>query len=109
MREPTSGGNAQSIDGRVRDVNDMGRDVFLPRRDRGIKAYAYNEGSGTKLEFERVNGVFELPVELIPYERSTSKSSNTKAYSSLSAIEQIGSLMHKIASAEHPKSGHATL
>ena len=48
--------------------------------DRGIKAYAYHESSGTKLELERVNGVFELPVELVPYSQSTSKNSTGRAY-----------------------------
>ena len=63
----------------VSEMNEMGHDVFFPRSDRGIKAYAYHEGSGTKLELERVNGVFELPVELVPYKRTTSKSNNTRA------------------------------
>ena len=51
----------------VSEMNDMGHDVFFSRNDRGIKAYAYHAGSGTKLELERVNGVFELPVELVSY------------------------------------------
>ena len=51
----------------VSEMNDIGHDVFFTRSDRGIKAYAYHEGSGTKVEVERVNGVFELPVELVPY------------------------------------------
>ena len=38
-----------------------------PRSHRNIKAYAYHKGSGTKLELWRVNEVFELPVELVPY------------------------------------------
>ena len=33
---------------------------FFTRSDRNIKACAYHEGSDTKLELERVNGVFEL-------------------------------------------------
>ena len=44
-------------------MDDMEHDVFFPKSDRHIKAYAYYEGSGTKLELERVNGVFELSVE----------------------------------------------
>ena len=80
----------------VSEMNEMGHDVFFPRSDRGIKAYAYHGGSGTKLELERVNGVFELPVELAPYKRTTSKSSNTGASSSPSAPEQLGSLMKKL-------------
>ena len=59
------------------------------RSDRGIKAYAYHESSGTKLELERVNGVFELPVEFVPYSKSTSKNGTSGSYSSLSALEQI--------------------
>ena len=39
----------------VSEMNDMGPDVFFPRSDRCIKAYAYHESSGTKLELERVN------------------------------------------------------
>ena len=73
----------------VSEMNDMRHDVFFPRSDRGIKAYAHHESSGTKLEFERVNGVFELPVELVPYSQSTSKNSTSGSYSSLSALEQI--------------------
>ena len=87
----------------VSEVNEMGHDVFFPRSDRGIKAYAYHEGSGTKLELETVNGVFELPVELVPYKRTTSKSNNTGASSSPSVPEQLGSLMKKIGKTEHPK------
>ena len=44
----------------VSEMNDMGHDVFFPRCDRGIKAYAYHESSGTKLQLERVNGVFRF-------------------------------------------------
>ena len=75
----------------VSEMNDMGHDVFFPRSDRGIKAYAYHESSGTKLELERVNGVFELPVELVPSKNSTSGS-----YSSLSALEQIEDMMVRV-------------
>ena len=87
----------------VSEMNDMGHDVFFPRSDRGNKAYACHAGSGTKLELERANGVFELPVEPVPYKRTTSKSSNTGASSSFSAREQLGSLMKKIGKTEHPK------
>ena len=55
----------------VSEMNDVGHDVFFPRSDRNIKAYAYHEGSGTKLELE--NGVFGLPVELVPCSQSTWK------------------------------------
>ena len=54
----------------VSELNDMGHDVFAPRSDNGIKAYAFHEGSDTKLELERVNGVFELRVELLHTSRS---------------------------------------
>ena len=87
----------------VSEMNEMGHDVFFPSSDRGIKAYAYHESSGTKLELETVNGVSEFPVELVPYKRTTSKASNTGASSSLSAPEQLGSLMKKIGKTEHPK------
>ena len=86
----------------VSEMPEMGHDVFFPRSDRRIKAYAYHGGIGTKLELERANGVFELPVELVPYKRTTSKASNTGASSSLSAPEQLGSLMKKIGKTEHP-------
>ena len=59
----------------VSEMNDMGHDLFFPRSDRGMKAHAYHEGSDTKLE--RVNGVFELPVELLPYKQINSKCNNT--------------------------------
>ena len=68
----------------VSEMNDMGHDVFFPRSDRGIKAYAYHESTGTKLELERVDGVFELPVEFVPDSQSTSKNSTSGPYSSLS-------------------------
>ena len=87
----------------VSEMNDICHDVFFPRSDRGIKVYAYHEGSDTKLELEMVNGVFELPVELVPYKQIKSKSNNIRTYSSFSAIEQIRSVMHKIAKTEHPK------
>ena len=61
---------------------------------------AHHEGSGAKLELERVNGVFELPVEPVPYSQSTSKNSNSGTYSALSALEQINDMMVKIAKAE---------
>ena len=48
-------------------MKDMGHDVFFLRSDRGIMAYAYHECSVTKLELERLTGVFELPVELVPH------------------------------------------
>ena len=38
----------------VSEINDMGHDLFFPWSDRNIKAYAYYEGSGTKLELERL-------------------------------------------------------
>ena len=73
----------------VSEMNDMRHVVFFPRSDRGIKAHAYHESSGTKLELERVNGVFELPVELVPHSQSASKNSTSGPYSSLYALEQI--------------------
>ena len=87
----------------VSEMNDMGHDVLFPRSDRGVKAYACHEGSGTKLELERANGVFELPVELVPYKWTISKSNNTGASSSFSAPEQLRSLMKKSGKTEHPK------
>ena len=87
----------------VSEMNEMGHDVFFPRSDRGIKTYAYHGGTATKLELERANGVFELPVELVPYKRTTSMASNTGASSSLSAPEQLGSLVNKIGKTEHRK------
>ena len=79
----------------VSEMPEMGHDVFFPRSDRRIKAYAYHGGTETKMELERANGVFELPVELVPYKRTTSKASNKGASSSLSAPEQVGRLMKK--------------
>ena len=68
----------------------MGHDVFSPQeRQRSQGVYAYHKDSDTKLELERVNKISELPVELV--------------HSSLSALEQIGNLMDKIAKTEHPK------
>ena len=86
----------------VSEVNDVGHDVFFPRSDRGIKAFAYHETSGTKLELERVNGVFELPVEIVPYSQSTSKNGTSGSYFSLSALEQIKDMMVKVMTVDHP-------
>ena len=83
-------------------MNVMGPDVFFPRSDRGTKAYAYHESSGTKVELERVNGVFELPVELVPYSQSTSKNGTSGSYSSLSALEQIKDVMVRVMIVDHP-------
>ena len=62
------------------EMNDMGHVIFFPRSDRGIKTYAYHESSGTKLELERVNGVFQLPIDFVPYSQSTSKNSTSGPY-----------------------------
>ena len=64
----------------VSDTNEMGPDVFFPRRDRGIKAYAYHEGSGTKLELEEGR---KLRVELVPYSLRTSKNGTSGSCSFL--------------------------
>ena len=61
VREPDSGGHTRSFDGGVRDERHETRHV-LPQERQGIKAYSYHEGSGTKLELERANGVFELSI-----------------------------------------------
>ena len=63
----------------VLEMNDMGHDVFFPRSDTGIKAYAYPGGSGTKLELEGVNGVSELPVDLF-HTRGLFRSPATQAH-----------------------------
>ena len=94
MREPSSGGRAQSLGGCVGDERHGSRRVLSLERTTRAVARSWSS---------RANGVFEFPVELVPYERSSSKSSNTGAYSSLSAIEQIGSLMHKICEYRAPK------
>ena len=48
----------------VSEMNDMGHDVFFLRSDRNIKAYVDHRGQGHETgTLERVNGVFELPVE----------------------------------------------
>ena len=84
------------------EMNDMGHDVFFSRSVRGICAYAYHESSGAKLELERVNGVFELPPELVPYSQSTLKNSTSGSYSSLSALEQIKDMMLRVMIVDHP-------
>ena len=80
MREPTSGGHAQSSDGCVGDERHGSRRVLSQKRQRN-QSVRVPQGSGTKLELERVNGVFELLVELVPHERSTSNPNKTKAFS----------------------------
>ena len=86
----------------VSEMNDMGHDVFFPRSDRVIKAYAYHESSGTKLEIERVNGVFELPVKSVPHSQSTSRNGTSGPYSSPSALEQIKDMMVRVMIVDHP-------
>ena len=63
IREPRDADTHRALMA-VSEMNDMGHDVFFPRSDRGIRAYAYHKSSGTKLELERVNGVSELPSNL---------------------------------------------
>ena len=75
-------------------MNEIGQDVFFPESDRGIKAYAYHEGNGMKLELKRANGVFELPLEFVPYSLTASGT-----YSSLSALEQIEDMVVRVSSA----------
>ena len=86
----------------VSEMNDRRHDVFFARSDRGIKAYAYHETRCTKLELERVNGVFELPVEIVPYSQSTSKNSTSGPYSSLSDLDQIKDIMVRAVIVDHP-------
>ena len=74
-------------------MNDTEHDVFFPKSDRNIHPCAYHQGNGTKLELERANDVFEIPVEHVPCSKSTSKNSTSGPYSSLSALEQIEEIM----------------
>ena len=80
----------------VSKMNDMGHDcVVSEEQQRNQGVYAYHEGSDTKLEYERVNGVIDLLVELVSYKQINSKSTNTGPYSSLTALEQNGNVMDK--------------
>ena len=76
----------------VSEMNDRGHDVFFPWSDGSIKAYAYHESSGTKLE----------AVGLVQYRQSTSKNSTSGPYSSLSALEQIKDMTVTAMIVEHP-------
>ena len=80
-------------------MNDMGHDIFFPRSDRGIKGVRVPR---EKLELERVNGVFELPVDIVPYSQSTSKNSTSGPYSSQSALEHIKDMMVRAMIVDHP-------
>ena len=100
-REPENCGFARALMA-VSEMNDRGHNVFFARSDRNIKASAYHEGSGTKLELERVNGVFELSVVIAPYSQSTSKNGTLGSCSSFSAVEQIKEMMVRAASVDHP-------
>ena len=61
----------------------------------------YHDGCGLKLELEP-NGVFELPVEIVPHiARTTGKNCNSGLLSSLSELEQIEHMTVKIAKSEH--------
>ena len=71
----------------VSEMNDMGRDVFFQRSDRGIEAYTKLElhqvrvprGQWHEAGARSVNGVSEMPVDLVPCLQSTSKPSNIGA------------------------------
>ena len=89
---PRIAGTHKAFDGGVRDEQHGTRCLLSQESDRNIKAYPYDEGSGTKLELESVNGVFELPVELVPYSQC----------SSLSALEQIKEVMVRAPIVDHP-------
>ena len=68
------------------ETNNMSHDVFFPCCGEGTEACAYHEGCGTKLELES-NGVFELPVEIVPHNaRTTGKNGNSTVVSSLSEL-----------------------
>ena len=56
----------------------------------------------TKLELERVNGVFELSVEFVPYSQSTSKNGTSGPFSSLFALELVEDMMVRVAIVDHP-------
>ena len=100
-REPSVADTHRALKA-MSEMNDMVHDVFFPWSDRGIKAHAYHEGSGTKLQPKRMNGVFELPARLVLSSQSTSKNNNSGTFSSLSALEQIEDMMVKIAKGELP-------
>jgi len=82
----------------VSEMNDMGHDVFFPRTDRDMKAYAYHEATGTKMELERRNGIYELAVDVMPY----SSKDKTKEFAHLSALDQITEMVAKLSSSESP-------
>ena len=74
----------------VSEMNDIGHDVFFPRSDRGIKAYAYPRGWGRK---ERM--MYSSCLSSLFHTSRTLRSPAMQVHTlhSLSALEQIGSLM----------------
>ena len=87
VREPESGGHAQSFDGGVRDERHGTRRVLPQERQHQgvcIPRGQWHE-AGT-----RESG---RSVRLVPYSKSTSKNSTSDPYSSHSALEQIEEMM----------------
>ena len=97
--EPESGGHAQMA---VSEMNDTGHDVFFPRSDRGITAYAYHGSSGTKLELERVNEANELPVEFVPQSEYFEKTALQVRILDFRRWNRSRNMMVRIAIADHP-------
>ena len=85
----------------VSEMSDMSHDVFFPCCYKGTDVCAYSEGCGLKLEPES-NGVFELPVEIVPHNaRTTGEKGKIGLVSSLSKLGQIEGMVITIANSEY--------
>ena len=83
-------------------MEDMGHDVFFHKGHRGIKAYAYHEGSGTKLELERVNGVSSCQSSLLRAVRALRRTAIQEHTLHFPALKQIEDMLVQVAKAERP-------
>ena len=85
----------------VSETNDMSHDVFFPCCDESTEVCVYHEGRRSKLELEP-NGVFELPVEIVPHNaRTTGKNGSSGLASSLSELGQIEGMVITIANSKY--------
>ena len=85
----------------VSEMNDTGHDVFIPRSDRNIKAYANHEGIGTKLEIESEWSV-RVACRTCSVQPEYIEERHSGSCSSLSPLEQIKVMMDRASSVDHP-------
>ena len=87
----------------VSQTSDMSHDVLFLCCEKRTEVCVYRDGWGLALELE-LNGVFELPVEIVPHSaRTTEKNGGSGLVSSLLELEQIEDMTSTVANSEHRK------